>query len=112
METVRQQKVSRLLQKELNEYFRLKGKAEYNNALITVTTIRISSDFSVARVYVSLFMAKEKETFLKVVNEKKWDIRKFIAEIVRKQLRIVPELNFYIDDSLDYAQRIDDLLKK
>lgn len=111
METVRQQKVGRLLQKELSEYFRIKGK-EYNNPLITVTTIRISPDFSVARIYLSLFMAKDKDALIKVINEKRWEIRKYIAEIVRRQLRIVPELNFYIDDSLDYAQRIDDLLKK
>ncbi len=112
MESLRQQKVSRLLQKELSAAFQRESKEHFGGALITVTIVRVSSDFSVAKIYLSLFLAKDKNELLKKINERKWDLRKNLATTFKSQMRIVPELIFYIDDSYDYAARIDELLKK
>ncbi len=112
MDSLRQQKVARLLQKELGEYFRSNTKLHFDNVLITVTVVRVSSDMGVAKVYLSVFMSKSTKETLEKVNLQKWAIRKFISTVTRAQLRIVPEFIFYIDDSLDYSERIDQLLKK
>lgn len=112
MESVRQQKVARLLQKELAEIFRTDSKLHYDGALISVTVVRVASDMSFAKVYLSFFMAKDVKALFEKINEAKWDIRKKVAMKTKGQLRVVPELAFYIDDSLDYAAKIDDLLKK
>ena len=112
MESVRQQKVSRLLQKELSALFQFESKAHFGGSLITVTIVRVSSDFSVAKVYLSLFLTKDKNELLQKINDRKWELRKKLATTFKAQMRIVPELIFYIDDSYDYAARIDELLKK
>lgn len=115
MDSVRQQKVSRLLQKELGEYFRANSRELFGGALITVTVVRISPDMSVAKAYLSLFIVGNKfgkEELLTAINEQKREVRKYISMITKSQLRIVPELIFYVDDSLDYAEKIDSLLKK
>ena len=92
METTRQNKISRLIQKELSEIFLLQTKS-MNGVLVSVSAVRISPDMSIARVYLSVF-------------------RYELGTRVRHQLRIIPELKFFVDDSLDYAERIDELLKK
>ena len=80
--------------------------------MFTVTTVRISPDLSIATVYLSLFPATDKEAVLHKVRENSSKIRFELGKRVGKQLRIVPELRFFIDDSLDYIDRIDELLKK
>lgn len=115
MDSVRQQKVARLLQKELGEYFRANTHEFFNGALITVTIVRVSPDMSVAKAYLSLFIVGNKNTkeeVLQLINIQKKEVRKYLSVITKSQLRIVPELIFYIDDSLDYAEKIDSLLKK
>lgn len=112
METTRQQKISRLLQKELAEIFQQESRNLASGALITVTVVRISPDMSVAKVYLSFFPVKDTEKFLENVKENVKVIRGLLGQRVKEQLRIVPELVFYIDDSLDYADKIDRLLKK
>lgn len=111
MESTRQLKYGRLLQKELSEIFQ-RDAAKYERALITVTKVRVSPDLSIARVYVSLFAVKDREALLKKIKEDAKEIRKTLAETIRNQVRVVPNLEFFIDDSLDYAERIDELLKK
>jgi ribosome-binding factor A len=109
-ETTRQKKVSRLLQKELGTYFQ-RNSLEFGNKLITVTSVRISPDLGVARVYLSIFPLKKDDKPLVHIQEKAPEIRHFLGNQVRHQLRIVPELTFFIDDSLDYIAKIDELLK-
>ena len=111
METTRQKKVSRLLQKELGDIFQKKGN-EFNGKMITVTIVRISTDLSIARVYLSIFPVKKDDDTIEKIKQKTSQIRNELGQKVRKQLRIVPELNFYIDDSLDYIDNIEELLKK
>ncbi|MBA3664593.1 MAG: 30S ribosome-binding factor RbfA [Bacteroidetes bacterium] len=112
METVRQQKVSKLIQKELAEIFRSEAKTLFGGAFITVTVVRISPDLGAAKVYLSIMAAKDKQAIFKLVEEQSSVIRKKLGNLVGKQLRVTPELAFFIDDSLDYAMKIDELLKK
>ncbi|MGZ3901491.1 MAG: 30S ribosome-binding factor RbfA [Bacteroidia bacterium] len=112
MESVRQQKVSKLIQKELAEIFRSNSKTLFGGAFITVTVVRISPDLGAAKVYLSIMAAKDKKALFKLVEDQTSVIRKKLGQQVGKQLRVVPELAFFIDDSLDYAMKIDELLKK
>lgn len=111
MESTRQNKVARLLQKDLSDIIQKLNATIAPGQLITVTVVRISPDLSVARVYVSIFPTIHREETLEKIKKHAWNIRLLLGERVRHQLRIVPELSFFIDDSLDYAERIDNLLK-
>ena len=110
METTRQNKISRLLQKELSEIFLLQTKA-MPGILISVSAVRISHDMSIARVYLSVFPSEKAEEMVKNINENMKSIRFELGTRVRHQLRIIPELKFFVDDSLDYIEKIDSLLK-
>ena len=110
METTRQQKISRLIQKELSNIFLVQTKAT-NGILVSVSAVRVTPDLGIARVYLSIFPQDKREELIKNINENSKAIRFELGQIVRHQLRVVPELEFYIDDSLDYAERIDTLLK-
>jgi ribosome-binding factor A len=112
METTRQNKVSRLLQKDLGEIFQREGRNFFGATMITVTAVKISPDLSFARVYVSLFAVKDKEAYLEKIRSHTKEIRKILGTRIAKQVRIVPNLEFFIDDSLDHVFKIEDLLKK
>lgn len=111
MATIRQNKVARLIQKELGEIFLRDGYGNVGGTMVTVTIVRMAPDLSFAKVYLSVFPSSKAEESLKHVKEKVSEIRGTLGNKVRNQLRIVPELAFYIDDSLDYAARINELLK-
>ena len=111
METTRQNKISRLIQKELSEIFLLQTKS-MNGVLVSVSAVRISPDMSIARVYLSVFPSERSQEIAKNINDNMKSIRYELGTRVRHQLRIIPELKFFVDDSLDYAERIDELLKK
>ena len=110
METTRQNKISRLLQKELSEIFLLQTKA-MPGVLGSLSAVRISPDMSIARVYLSVFPSEKAEEIVKNVNDNMKTIRYELGTRVRHQLRIIPELKFFVDDSLDYIEKIDSLLK-
>lgn len=112
METKRQQKVARLLQKELAEIFQNETHLTSNQALITVTQVNVSKDLSVVRVFLSIFSTKDKMLALNLINDKKKEIRFKLGQRIKNQLRAVPELIFYLDDTLDHLENIDNLLKK
>ena len=109
METTRQQKISRMLQKELGEIFLLYAR-ELQGTLITVTSVRISPDLGIARTHLSIFPSDKAAAVLAQVNADTKAIRFDLGKRVRNQLRIVPELFFHNDDSLDYLENIDNLL--
>lgn len=111
METTRQNKIARLIQKELSEIFLLQTKS-MPGVLVSVSIVRISSDMSYARVYLSVFPSERSEEIVKNINANMKSIRFELGNRVRHQLRIIPELKFFVDDSLDYAEKIDELLKK
>lgn len=111
METTRQNKVSRLIQKELSEIFLLQTKSMHG-VLVSVSAVRISPDMSIARVYLSVFPSERAAEIVKNTNDNMKSVRYDLGVKVRHQLRIIPELKFFVDDSLDYVDRIDELLKK
>ena len=111
METTRQNKIARLIQKELSEIFLLQTKS-MPGVLGSVSIVRSSPDMSYARVYLSVFPSDRSEEIVKNINANMKSIRFELGNRVRHQLRIIPELKFFVDDSLDYAEKIDELLKK
>lgn len=111
METTRQNKIARLLQKELSELFQRQTQAMHG-VLVSVSAVRISPDLSIAKAYLSIFPSDKAEEILKNINDNTKSIRYEIGTKVRFQLRIIPEFKFFLDDSLDYIEKIDSLLKK
>jgi ribosome-binding factor A len=109
MESKRQQKVSRQLQKDLSEIFQREVPHLFNGAFITVTSVRVSPDLSVARVYLSFLASKNKQLLLETIQDKGKVLRQHLGDRVRHQLRIVPELHFFLDDTADYADKMDKL---
>ncbi len=110
METTRQQKIARLIQKELSEIFRLQT-AKMGGVLVSVSAVRVSPDLSIARAYLSIFPSEKGKEIIESINHNAKSVRYELAQRVRYQLRKTPELTFFIDDSLDYIEHIDSLLK-
>lgn len=110
METTRQSKIGRLLQKELSEVLRSET-SKMHGVLISVSAVRVSPDLGIAKAYLSIFPSEKSAELLKNLQNNAKDIRHVIAQKVRFQLRKMPELVFYLDDSLDYIEKIDSLLK-
>jgi ribosome-binding factor A len=110
MESKRQQKVARQIQKDLSDIFQKELSSELNNAFITVTQVRMSPDLSVARVYLSFLLAKDNAAVLKSIKEKTKQIRTILGNKIRHQVRIVPALNFFEDDTAEYAAHIDAII--
>lgn len=111
-QSTRQQKVARELQRDLAEIIRSKGMAAFGGAMVTVSEVRVSPDLSIAKVYVSVFPSSKQEEVMKILEESGKSIRGELGRQVAKQLRIVPELDFYLDTTLDYVEHIEELLKK
>lgn len=111
MESTRIDKVNRLLQKELGEIFR-QETAKTRGTLVSVTSVRTSSDLSYCNVRISIFPSAKAQEILASINKTSGEIRYKLGQKVRYQLRIIPELRFFLDDSLDYLEHIDELLKK
>ena len=110
--STRQQKVARELQRDLAEIIRSKGMAAFGGAMVTVSEVRVSPDLSIAKVYVSIFPSSKQEEVMKILEENNRQLRGELGRQVAKQLRIVPELDFYLDTTLDYVEHIEELLKK
>lgn len=106
----RQKKISRLLQREMAEIFLKLNKAKFTGKLISVTVVRVTKDLGIARVYLSIFPSEYSDEILKDIQHNNKQIRGELGRKVGKSLRIIPELEFYIDDSLDYIDNIDKLL--
>ena len=110
-QSTRQLKVARQLQRDLAEIIRSRGMAAFGGAMLTVSEVRISPDLSIAKVYVSIFPSEKQKEVMETLEQEKKSIRGELGRQVAKQLRIVPELEFYLDTSLDYAEHIEELLK-
>ncbi|HXL00384.1 MAG: 30S ribosome-binding factor RbfA [Dysgonamonadaceae bacterium] len=110
MKPNRDQKINRLIQKELSQLF-LEETRKTRGVIISVTHVRVSPDLSVAHVYLSIFPPEKAEELLKNIMENVKSIRYDLGTRIGKQLRIVPDLVFHLDDSLDYIEKIDKLLK-
>jgi ribosome-binding factor A len=110
METTRQQKVARQIQKDLSEIFMHATREITQGKMITVTVVRMSPDLSLAKVYLSIFPSDDARKLIDNLQHHVKHIRLELGKKVRHQLRIVPEIAFFVDDSLDYAEHIDELL--
>ncbi len=109
--TVRQQKFSRLIQKELSDIFQRDQRGFLGNAFVTLMDVKVSPDLSVARVYIGMALVKDKTALLERLELHKKEIRKALGERIRNQARIIPALAFYLDDTGDQAERMDNLIK-
>ena len=109
MEGKRQAKIARLIQKELSEIFR-RQTAAMGNVLVSVSTVRVSPDLSIAKAYLSIFPPEKSNEILKNIQKQTKTVRYELAAAVRETLRKCPDLQFFLDDSLDYAENIDRLL--
>ena len=111
MQETRQNRIARLLQKELSLIFQSQTRAMHG-VMVSVTRCRVSPDLSILTVYLSVFPSEKADEILRNITANEKTIRYELGTRVRNQLRIIPELRFFVDDSLDYIERIDELLKK
>lgn len=113
MASIRQKKIEAVLQQELSTVFREQARTTCLGAMVSVTVVKIAPDMSFAKAYLSVFGGSStNEEVLKSINEHKGEIRFEIGKRLGKSFRIIPNLAFHIDDSLDYADEIDRLLKE
>ena len=111
MDSIRQQKIARLLQKEIGDIFTKNEVKIAHGVMISVTRVRVTTDLSIAKVYLSLFPSNNKKELMEKIQAQTSEIRYLLGKVVGKQLRHTPDLHFYLDDSFDYAETIDQLLK-
>ena len=111
MASIRQEKIAELLKRELSLVFQKEARTLCQGAMVTVTIVRVSPDLSSAKAYLSVFAGPDKKEVLKNINQNNKAIRYEVSQKVKNQLRKTPEFMFYLDDSLDYAEKIDNLLK-
>lgn len=110
MESTRLQKISRLLQKEMSTILQRESRTLCNGKMVSVTKVRVSPDLGVAKFYVSIFPSEKAEDTLLVIKAQAKQIRHTLGQEVHNQLRVIPEIEFFIDDSLDYIEKIDKLI--
>jgi ribosome-binding factor A len=108
--TTRQLKFARLIQKEMSDIFQRDKRGILDNAFVTIAEVRVSPDLGLARIYISMMLAKDKQAILEKITNRKNEIRKALGEKIRKQVRVIPELVFYLDEVEENAQRMDSLL--
>jgi ribosome-binding factor A len=111
LEGKRQKQVAAVLEKELNDIFQKLGLSMINGGMISIASVKITPDLFDARVYLSFFKVNDPVSTLKIIEEKAWQIKKELTARVRHQLRSMPQLKFYIDDTLDYVDKMESLFK-
>ena len=108
--TTRQLKFARLIQKEVSDIFQRDKRGILDNAFVTIADVKVSPDLGVAKIYVSMMLAKDKQAILEKIKSRKGEIRKALGDKIRKQVRVIPELIFYLDEVEENAQRMDSLI--
>jgi len=111
MDSIRQQKISKLLQEDMSDLIQKDLSHLSMKSFVTVTMVRITPDLGIARIYISVFATDNKEAVVQNFNDNVSEVRYLIGKRLRHQLRHIPQLQFYIDDSLDYIEKIDKALK-
>ena len=112
LEGKRQKQVAGLLNKELSDIFQRMGLSMMNGGMVSITSVKITPDLYEARVYLSFFKLEDSFAALKKIEEKSWEIKKELTARVRHQLRSMPVLSFYIDDTLDYVDKMEKIFKE
>jgi ribosome-binding factor A len=111
LEGKRQKQVAGLLNKELNDIFQRLGLNMMDGGMISLSSVKITPDLFDARIYLSFFKVGDANAALKKIEERSWEIKKELTERVRHQLRSMPKLTFYIDDTLEYVDKIEELFR-
>ena len=112
METTRQKKISRLIQKELSKIFQKEIPVLLGNVIASITIVRVSPDLANANVYISIFPVEDPQQALKLIKNNSGLFRKHLGNSLRNQLRIIPIVEYFLDDSASYIEEINRLLKK
>ena len=108
----RQRQVAGALQEELNDIFRRLGLGMIDGGMVSISSVKVTPDLLEARIYLSLFQVKDAPTVMKTIELRAWEIKKELADRVKHQLRRIPILHFYLDDTLDYVFKMEEILKK
>ncbi len=111
-ETTRQQKISKQIQRDIAEILQKDYREHFKGMLLTVTAVRVSPDFSYSKIYISVFPFDKSEVVLATLKHENWAIRKALGSRVKHQLKCVPEIDFFIDDSLEYIENIDKAINR
>lgn len=111
MESKRQQKFGRQIQKDLSEIFQKDFREIFGKGMVTITDVKVSPDLSIARCYLSFLLVDKPQEVVNELNEKQKAIRNVLAGIIRHQVRIIPYLSFFLDDTAEYAAKIDALFE-
>jgi len=98
--------------KELGDYYQKEGREYGQGVMISVTFVKVAADLSNAKIYVSIFPPEKAKAVFEVIKQKSWNARHVLAQNTRNQLRRIPDFEFFIDDSLDTIERIDQLLNQ
>ena len=109
-ESTRQKKFSRLIQREIGEILLEDRKGILNNKMVSIVQVKMSPDLAIAKIYLSMMLEQEKERILENINNRKSEIRKILGNKIGKQVRVVPELIFFIDTVEEDATRIENLI--
>lgn len=112
IEGKRQKQVAAVLEKELNDIFQRLGLTMIDGGMVSIASVKITPDLFDARIYLSFFKVKDAIATLKFIQEKSWEIKKELTARVRHQLRSMPQLNFFIDDTLEYVDKMEQLFKE
>jgi ribosome-binding factor A len=112
LEGKRQKQVAAVIEKDLNEIFQRLGLSMLNGGMVSIASVKITPDLFDARIYLSFFKIDDHQAALKFIQEKAWEIKKELTARVRHQLRSMPQLTFYIDDTLDYVDKMEQLFKE
>lgn len=112
LEGKRQKQVASVLEKELNNIFQKLGLTMVGGGMVSIASVKITPDLHEAKIYLSFFNIKDQEGTLKFILDKNWEIKKMLTASIRHQLRTMPVLNYYIDDSLEYADKMETLFRE
>lgn len=108
----RQKQIGGLIQEEINDIFRRLGLSMIDGGMVSISSVKVTPDLLEARIYLSLFQVKDPAAVLKKIEDRAWEVKKELAARVRQQLRRIPELKFFYDDTLDNVFRMEELFKK
>ncbi|HAS46386.1 MAG TPA: 30S ribosome-binding factor RbfA [Microscillaceae bacterium] len=109
MESKRQQKFARLIQRDLADIFQKEVKHIFGKNFVTITGVRVTPDLGIAYVYMSILAAKDKQAVVDLAEENNKTIRQVLARKIKNQVRAIPELRFFLDDTSDYVEKMDQL---
>ncbi|TAJ54323.1 MAG: 30S ribosome-binding factor RbfA [Chitinophagaceae bacterium] len=108
----RQRQVAGALQEELNDIFRRLNLSMIDGGMVSIASVKVTPDLLEARIYVSLFQVKDPKAVMKTIEARAWEIKKELADRVKHQLRRIPVLHFYLDDTLDYVFKMEEIFKQ